>query len=229
MKIPKTHKSAQRFDPATFFVTVAKGQVASNYPKKEIIFAQGDDADAIFYIKEGKVKVTVPKGGREAVVAIFGPEEFLGEGCLIGQLNRLATATAVTDCVAIRVAKAEITRAIRGDPDFSQMLISHILAKSAQIQKDLVAQLFNSTEMRLARVLLMLANFGKEERPEPIVAEIKHGALAELVGTTRARVKLLMSKFHDLGFIHYSGKLEVHSSLLSVVLKDPQSYAKSTT
>jgi CRP/FNR family transcriptional regulator, cyclic AMP receptor protein len=228
MRTRKAPKAAERLDPSMFLVAVGQSQFTANYPKKEIIFAQGDDADTVFYIKSGKVKVTVHKEGKEAVIAVLDAGEILGEGCLTGQTKRLVTATAVTDCVAIRVAKAEITKAIRSEPNFSRMFISHILAKSARIQEDLVAQLFNSTEMRLARVLLLLANFGKDGRPEPIVAEIKQEALAELVGTTRARVKLLMNKFHDLGFIEYNGILEVHSSLLSVVLKDPASHAKSS-
>jgi CRP-like cAMP-binding protein len=219
---------ARHFDPTTFFVTMAQGQVVSDYPKRETIFAQGDDADAVFYIKKGKVKVTVTNAGRESVIANFGADEFFGEGCLTGQPKRLATATATMDSVVIRLVKAEITRKLRGNPEFSRMFIAYILAERARIQEDLVAQLFNSTEMRLARVLLLLANFGKEGRPEPVAAEIKHEALAEMVGTTPARVKLFMNKFHDLGFIDYNGKLEVHSSLFSVVLKDPLSHAKSS-
>jgi CRP/FNR family transcriptional regulator, cyclic AMP receptor protein len=228
MSIRKAPKSVRPFDRTTFLVTMGQGQVIADYPKKEIIFAQGDDADAVFYIERGKVKVTVTKAGKQAVVAILGDGEFLGEGCLTGQPKRLATATATTDCVVVRLSKSEIARKMRGEPDFSHMFILHLLAKSARIQEDLVAKLFNTTEMRLARVLLLLANFGKEGRPEPIFPEVKQKALAEMVGTTRARVKLLMNKFQDLGFIDYNGKLEVHSSLLSVVLKDPQSHARTS-
>jgi CRP/FNR family cyclic AMP-dependent transcriptional regulator len=217
----KSNGSAKGFDPAAFFRTVGPGRMISSYPKKEIIFAQGDDADSVFYIKKGRVKVTVAsKLGKEAVVAILCKDEFVGEGCLNGQPRRLATAMALTECIAMRVDKKEIARVIRDEPAFSRMFITHILARNARVEEDLVAQLFNSTEKRLARVLLLLANFGKDGRPEPILAEIKHDTLAEMVGTTRARVNHFMNKFRDLGFIDYNGKLEVHSSLLSVLLND---------
>jgi CRP-like cAMP-binding protein len=216
------------FNLTAFLRTAGPGRNISSYPKKEIIFAQGDDADAVFYIKKGKVKVTVVSGeGKEAVVAILGEDEFLGEGCLTGQSRRLATARAMTECIVMRLDKIEITRIIRSEPAFSQWFISHILARSLRIEQDLVEQLFNSTEKRLARVLLLLANFGKAGRPEPILAEIKHDTLAEMVGTTRARVKHFMNKFRDLGFIDDKGKLEVHSSLLSIVLQDPGRQTKS--
>ena len=196
----------------------------STHPKKQIIFAQGDAADAVFYIKKGKVKVTVmSEHGKEAVVALLGADEFLGEGCLIGQPKRLATATAMTECVVMRVEKAEILRVLQDEPAFSQMFISHILARNARVEEDLVDQLFNSTEKRLARVLLLLANFGKEGRPEPIIAKISQETLAEMIGTTRSRVSHFMNKFRQLGFIEYNGHLEVHSSLLSVVLHEPPS------
>ena len=178
-------------------------------------------ADAVFYIKKGKVKVTVVSTqGKEAVVAILGADEFLGEGCLIGQPKRLATASAMTECVTMRVDKAEILRVLQDEPAFSEMFISHILARNARVEEDLVDQLFNSTEKRLARVLLLLANFGKEGRPEPIIAKISQETLAEMIGTTRSRVSHFMNKFRELGFIDYNGHLEVHSSLLSVVLND---------
>jgi CRP/FNR family cyclic AMP-dependent transcriptional regulator len=212
---------ARSFDPAEFLETTAKGRTIATHPKREIIFAQGDAADAVFYVKKGKVKVTVLSGqGKEAVVAILGADEFLGEGCLIGQPKRLATATAMTDCVTMRVEKAEITQVLRAESKFSQMFISHILARNARIEEDLVDQLFNSTEKRLARVLLLLANFGKEGRPEPINAKISQETLAEMIGTTRSRVSHFMNKFRQLGFIDYNGHLEVHTSLLSVVLSE---------
>jgi CRP-like cAMP-binding protein len=160
------------------------------------------------------------KQGKEAVVAILGADEFLGEGCLIGQPRRLATATAMTDCVTMRVEKSELQQVLLDEPAFSKMFISHILARNARVEEDLVDQLFNSTEKRLARVLLLLANFGKEGRPEPIVAKISQETLAEMIGTTRSRVSHFMNKFRDMGFIDYNGHLEVHSSLLSVVLND---------
>lgn len=214
-------KDGAGFDPAVFFATAAKGRAISRHSPKAILFAQGDAANAVFYIKSGKVKVTVvSKQGKEAVVAILGADEFVGEGCLIGQPKRLATATAMTDCETMRVEMLEIHRVLRDEPAFSQMFISHILARNARVEADLVDQLFNSTEKRLARVLLLLANFGKEGRPEPIVAKISQETLAEMIGTTRSRVSHFMNKFRQLGFIDYNGHLEIHSSLLSVVLSE---------
>jgi len=210
-----------RFDPAVFLETAAKGRVVATHHTKQIIFAQGDAADSVIYIKSGKVKVTVvSQHGKEAVVAILGADEFLGEGCLIGQPKRLATATAMSECVTMRVEKSEIMRVLHDEPTFSQMFVSHILARNARVEEDLVDQLFNSTEKRLARVLLLLANFGKEGRPEPIIAKISQETLAEMIGTTRSRVSHFMNKFRQLGFINYNGHLEVHSSLLSVVLNE---------
>jgi CRP-like cAMP-binding protein len=209
------------FNPASFLETAAKGRVVANHLKGDIIFSQGDDADSVVYVKEGRIKVTVVSAqGKEAVVAILGPDEFLGEGCLIGQPRRLATATAMTDCIAMRVDKAEIVRVLQDEPAFSKIFISHILTRNARVEEDLVDQLFNSTEKRLARVLLLLANFGKEGKPEPIIAKISQETLAEMIGTTRSRVSFFMNKFRSLGFIDYNGHLEVHSSLLSVVLND---------
>jgi CRP-like cAMP-binding protein len=218
---PKTRRGTRQFDPAVFLETAAKGRTISTHRKKEIIFSQGNEADAVFYIKKGKVKVTVvSKLGKEAVIAILGTDEFIGEGCLSGQPKRLATASAMTECVTMRVAKTEIQRVLREEPTFSQMFMSHILAKNARVEEDLLDQLFNSTEKRLARLLLLLANFGKEGRPEPIMAKISQETLAEMVGTTRSRVSHFMNKFRQAGFIDYNGHLEVHSSLLSVVLAD---------
>jgi len=218
---PTKTRGSRRFDPAVFLETAAKGRVITTHSKKHVIFAQGDAADAVFYIKKGKVKVTVVSAqGKEAVVAILGVDEFVGEGCLIGQPKRLATASAMTECVMMRVDKAEISRVLQNEPAFSQMFVSHILARNARIEEDLVDQLFNSTEKRLARVLLLLANFGKEGRPEPINAKISQETLAEMIGTTRSRVSHFMNKFRQLGFIDYNGHLEIHSSLLSVVLND---------
>jgi CRP-like cAMP-binding protein len=195
--------------------------MGSKHRKKEIIFSQGDDANAVFYIKKGKVKVTViSKQGKEAVVAIMGADEFVGEGCLIGQPKRLATASAMSDCVTMRVDKAEIQRVLRDEPAFSQMFVSHVLTRTARVEEDLVDQLFNSTEKRLARLLLLLANFGKEGRPEPLMAKITQETLAEMIGTTRSRVSHFMNKFRRAGFINYNGHLEVHSSLLSVILAE---------
>ena len=221
--IPKSTKNSRRFDPAVFSETAAKGRTITTHRKKEIIFSQGNVADAVFYIRKGKVKVTVvSKQGKEAVVAILGEDEFVGEGCLVGQPRHLATASAMTECVTMRVAKTEIQRVIRDEPAFSQMFMSHILARNARVEEDLLDQLFNSTEKRLARLLLLLANFGKEGRPEPLIA-----TLAEMIGTTRSRVSHFMNKFRDAGFIDYNGHLEIHSSLLSVVLADQPRTVKS--
>jgi CRP/FNR family transcriptional regulator, cyclic AMP receptor protein len=219
--------SGTRFDPVVFLETAAKGRIISTHRKNKIIFAQGDDADAVLYIRKGKVKVTVVSAhGKEAVIAILGADEFLGEGCLIGQPKRLATAIAMTECVTMRVEKSELLRVLGDEPAFAQMFISHILARSARVEEDLVDQLFNSTEKRLARVLLLLANFGKEGRPEPIIAKISQETLAEMIGTTRSRVSHFMNKFRHLGFIDYNGHLEVHSSLLSVILNDQPNTVK---
>jgi CRP-like cAMP-binding protein len=198
------------------------------YAKKKVIFAQGEAADAVFYITQGRVKVAVlSSDGKEAVVALLGADEFVGEGCLLGQPKRLATASAMTDCVAMRVEKAEIQRVLHGELAFSKMFVSHILARNARVEEDLVDQLFNSTEKRLARLLLLLANFGKEGRPEPILAKISQETLADMIGTTRSRVNHFMNKFRKLGFIDYNGHLEVHSSLLGVLLTEqPRSVAR---
>jgi CRP/FNR family cyclic AMP-dependent transcriptional regulator len=209
------------FNPAIFLETTASGRVISTHSAKEVIFAQGDDADAVFYIRKGKVKVAiVSKQGKEAVIALLGPDEFVGEGCLIGQPKRLATASAMTECETTRVAKTEIQRVLDDEPAFSQMFISHILKRNARVEEDLADQLFNSTEKRLARLLLLLANFGKEGRAEPILSKISQETLAEMIGTTRSRVSHFMNKFRQLGFIAYNGHLEVHNSLVSVLLAD---------
>ena len=223
IKRSKNGKTARAplFDPAVFLATVAIGRDISRYSKKDVIFAQGDEADAVFYIKKGKVKVAVvSKQGKEAVVALLGEDEFVGEGCLIGQPKRLATASAMTECEMMRVEKTEIQRVIHDEPAFSEMFVAHILERNARVEEDLVDQLFNSTEKRLARLLLLMANFGKEGRPEPILAKISQETLAEMIGTTRSRVSHFMNKFRELGFINYNGHLEVHSSLLGVLLAD---------
>jgi CRP-like cAMP-binding protein len=223
--MPTTRKTAKKsgkpFDPAVFLATAAEGRVISTHPKRGVIFSQGDGATSVFYIQKGRVKITVvSKEGKEAVVALLGKDEFFGEGCLIGQPKRLATAIALTECITMEVDKAKIQRAISNEAAFSQMFVSHILARNARVEEDLVDQLFNSTEKRLARVLLLLANFGKEGRPEPLITKISQETLAEMIGTTRSRVSHFMNKFRKLGFIEYNGHLEVHSSLLSVVLAE---------
>jgi len=228
-KNSKTTKRKRQFDPAVFLATAAEGRTMSTHRDKEIIFTQGGDADAVFYIRKGKIKVTVvSKQGKEAVVAILGIDEFVGEGCLSGQPKRLATAIALTECVTMRVTKKEIQRVLRHEPAFSQMFMSHMLARNIRVEEDLLDQLFNSTEKRLARLLLLLANFGKEGRPEPIIAKISQETLAEMIGATRSRVSHFMNKFRQSGFIDYNGRVEVHSSLLSVVLAEQPRTVKSS-
>ena len=191
---------------------------------------QGEAADSVFYLKSGRVKITVlSKEGHEAVVAILNEDAFFGEGALIGQTKRLATASAITDCVTMRVDKAEMQKVIKTEPAFSEMFVAHILTRNARIEEDLIDQLFNSTEKRLARVLLLLANFGKEGRPEPVITKISQETLADMIGTTRSRVSHFMNKFRKLGFISYNGHMEIHSSLLSVVLaSQPRAVNPST-
>jgi CRP/FNR family cyclic AMP-dependent transcriptional regulator len=211
-----------RFNPAVFLETAAKGRALSSYRKGEIAFEQGDLADSVFYIKSGKFKLTVlSQQGKEAVVAIIGKDMFFGEGCLIGQSKRLATATAMSDSVTMQVKKGEVLRVLHDEPSFAEMFIAHILERNARVEEDLVDLLFNSSEKRLARVLLLLANFGEAGKPEPIIGKISQEILAEMIGTTRSRVSFFMNKFRKLGFIDYNGTIEVHSSLLSVVLNDP--------
>ena len=175
----------------------------------------------LLYIQKGKIKVTVvSEHGKEAVVAILGSDEFCGEGCLSGQPKRMATATALTECQIMRIEKEAIIRVLHDEPRFSQMFLAHLLARTIRVEEDLVDQLFNSSEKRLARALLLLANFGKEGRPEPVITKVSQEMLAEMIGTTRSRVSFFMNKFRKLGFISYNGTMEVHSSLLSVVLHD---------
>jgi CRP-like cAMP-binding protein len=209
------------FDSKMFLATIDGGRTISSYAKNAIIFSQGDRADAVFYIQRGKVKIVVTsEQGKEAVVGILGVDEFLGEGCLIGQPLRLATATAMTESTVMRVEKAEMIRVLHEEPGFGEMFTAHLLTRKSRVEEDLVDQLFNSSEKRLARTLLLLANFGKEGRPEPITTKISQEMLAEIIGTTRPRVNFFMNKFRKLGFIEYNGDLAVHSSLLSVVLRD---------
>jgi CRP/FNR family transcriptional regulator, cyclic AMP receptor protein len=209
------------FDPKVFLAKADGGRSISKYRKNQIVFSQGDPADSAFYIQDGKVKITViSRQGKEAVVAVLGPDEFCGEGCLAGQPRRMASATAMTECAIMRLEKAAIIRVLHEEPAFSEMFVAHLLARTTRIEADLVDQLFNSSEKRLARALLLLANFGKEGRPEPIIARVSQETLAEMIGTTRSRVSHFMNKFRQLGFIDYNGHIEVHSSLLNVVLND---------
>src|ERR1700733_7348152 len=209
------------FDPKQFLAKIGEGKTVLQYLKNQIIFSQGEIAEAIFYIQEGKVKLTVvSEQGKEAVVGILGVGHFFGEGCLNGHPLRVATASAIDDCVITRIEKATMIATIHNEPKFSELFISYILARNSRIEEDLIDQLFNSSEKRLARLLLLLANFGKEGKPEPIVGKISQEMLAEMIGTTRARVSFFMNKFRKLGFIEYNGNLQVHSSLLNMVLHE---------
>ena len=209
------------FDPNVFLAKIGIGRTISKYLKHQVVFSQGAPADAVFYIKKGKIKVTVvSERGKEAVVALLGPDEFCGDGCLTGQPRRMATAAAMTECEIMRLEKSAMIRVLHEEPAFSEMFVSHILTRTIRVEEDLVDQLFNSSEKRLARTLLLLANFGKEGRPEPIIANISQETLAEMIGTTRSRVSFFMNKFRKLGLISYNGHLEIHNSLLSVVLHD---------
>ena len=209
------------FDAKIFLAKVGDGKAILEFHKNQKIFEQGDIAETVFYIQKGKVKLTVlSEQGKEAVVAILGPDEFCGEGCLAGQPRRIGTAKAMTECEIMRLERGAIVRILHDEPAFSEMFVSHLLARTIRVEEDLVDQLFNSSEKRLARALLLLANFGKEGRPEPIIAKVSQETLAKMIGTTRSRVSHFMNKFRELGFIDYNGSIEVHSSLLSVVLHD---------
>ena len=214
-------KRRPSFDPKSFLAKVGDGRSIDRFGKDQIVFSQGDAADAVFFIQKGKAKVTVvSEQGKEAVVAIFGTNEFFGEGCLAGQAQRIATVTTMTDSVIMRLEKTAVVDVIHREPAFSEMFIAHLLGRTIRVEADLVDQLFNSSEKRLARLLLLLANFGKEGKPEPIIAKISQETLAEMIGTTRSRVSFFMNKFRKLGFIDYNGGIHVHSSLLNVVLHE---------
>jgi CRP-like cAMP-binding protein len=215
-------KSANpKFDPKVFLATVDGGRTKSNYRKGQNIFVQGDPSDAVFFIEEGRLKVTVlSASGKEAVIAFLDAGDFVGEACLRGQPLRIATATAMVKSVVARVDKATFLRTLADEPKFSQLFTSYLLARTARIEEDLVDQLFNSSEKRLARALLILANVGREGRPEPIIPKVDQSTLAEMIGTTRGRVSFFMNKFRQLGLIEYNGNLKVHTSLLDVVLHE---------
>jgi CRP/FNR family cyclic AMP-dependent transcriptional regulator len=214
-------KPESQFDPKEFLSKIGKGRSIAKYHTSEIIFSQGDQADSVFFIEAGKVKLTViSEQGKEAVVALLGKGDFCGEGCLAAQPKRIATAAAMTDCKVMQLHKGAIIRVLHDEPAFSELFISYILARTIRVEADLIDQLFNSSEKRLARALLLLANFGKEGRPEPILAKVSQETLAEMIGTTRSRVSFFMNKFRQLGFIEFNGSLNVHSSLLNVLLHD---------
>jgi CRP/FNR family cyclic AMP-dependent transcriptional regulator len=209
------------FDPEVFLNTESVGRTISSFGRDQEIFARGDLADAVFYVQNGRVKLTVvSKQGKEAVVAILGPAEFFGEACLNGQSRRTATVAAMTDCDVMRLEKAVMTRALTEEPAFSEIFIAYLLARTARVEEDLIDQLLNSSEKRLARALLQLANVCKDGKPEAIIARVSQETLAGMIGTTRSRVSKFMNKFRKLGFIDYDRHLKVRISLLSVVLND---------
>jgi CRP/FNR family transcriptional regulator, cyclic AMP receptor protein len=219
-----TPKSKPLFDPKIFLAKVGEGRTIAEYSKDQMVFSQGDPANAVFYIQKGKIKLTVvSNNGKEAVIALLNIGDFLGEGCLKAQPFRMATATAMSDCSILRLEKAAMIRVLHDEPAFSEIFVSYLLSRTIRIEEDLVDQLFNSSEKRLARVLLLLAHFGKDEKPEPVLTKISQETLAEMIGTTRSRVSFFMNKFRKMGFIEYNGGLDglrVHSSLLNIVLHD---------
>jgi len=216
-------KKLSEFDPKTFLSTIDAGRKIAAFPKKQTIFAQGDSSDAVFYIKEGKVRLTVvSKIGKEATIGILNTGDFFGEGCLTGQLLRLCSATAMTDCSVMKIDKKSMIEVLHREHAFSDMFVAYLLTRNIRYEEDLVDQLFNSSEKRLARTLLLLAHFGKEGKPEILIPKMSQETLAEMIGTTRSRVSFFMNRFRKLGFIDYDGgsELQVHSSLLNIVLHD---------
>ena len=209
------------FDPKLFLAKIGAGRTIANYHTDQIVFAQGDQAESVFYIQKGKAKVNIlSEAGKEAVVAILSAGDFFGEECLNGHSRRLASVAAMAECSIMRIEKAALLRVLKDEPAFSEMFIVFLLNRNVRMQEDLVDQLFNSSEKRLARTLLLLANFGKENGPENVIPQISQATLADMIGTTRSRVSSFMNKFRRLGFIDYNGELKVHNSLLNVVLRD---------
>jgi CRP/FNR family transcriptional regulator, cyclic AMP receptor protein len=218
---PVEKPAKDAFDPKSFLAKVGAGKTVLEFHKNQHVFKQGDVADTVFYIQKGKVKLTVLSDqGKEAVVAILESGQFFGEGCMNGHSLRIATTTAMEDCLITAITKAAMIAAIHDEPRFSELFIAYLLSRNSRIEEDLIDQLFNSSERRLARLLLLLANFGKEGSPQPISPNVSQETLAEMIGTTRSRVSYFMNKFRKLGLISYNGRIEVHSSLLSAVLHE---------
>jgi CRP/FNR family cyclic AMP-dependent transcriptional regulator len=214
-------KKKAKFEVEKFLATVNGDRNLLTYRKKRTVYSQGDPADAVFYIQEGEVKVCVTsEQGKEAVVAIHGKGDFFGEGCLLGQPLRLATVVTIAECVIMRVSKAAMVRVLHEQPEFSEKFMAYLLVRKARVEEDLVDQLFNSSEKRLARTLLLMANFGKEGQPERVITKVSQATLADIVGTTRSRVSVFMNKFRKLGLVSYNGDLTVHNSLLTMVLNE---------
>jgi CRP/FNR family cyclic AMP-dependent transcriptional regulator len=223
MTLVAASKKLSKFDPKKFLSTINGGRKIAPFPKRQTIFAQGDSSDAVFYIKEGKVKLTVvSETGKEATIGILNKGDFFGEGCLTGQPLRLCSASAMTDCSVMRIEKKSMMEVLHREHSFSDMFVAYLLTRNIRYEEDLVDQLFNSSERRLARVLLLLAHFGKDGKPETLIANMSQETLAEMIGTTRSRVSFFMNRFRKLGFIDYDGGsgLQVHSSLLNIVLHD---------
>jgi CRP/FNR family transcriptional regulator, cyclic AMP receptor protein len=217
------------FDPRDFLANVGEGKTILEFGKGDVIFSQGDEANTIFYIQKGRVKVVViSEQGKEAVVGILEPGQFFGEGCMNGHSLRIATTTAIEPCLITAITKSSMLAALRDQPKFSELFMSYLLTRNSRIEEDLIDQLFNSSEKRLARLLLLLANFGKEGSPQLISPNISQETLAEMIGTTRSRVSFFMNKFRKLGFISYNGKIEVNSSLLNAVLYDKPEIQRDT-
>ncbi|GAC1655529.1 MAG: Crp/Fnr family transcriptional regulator [Vulcanimicrobiaceae bacterium] len=209
------------FDSKAFLAVVGDGRTIETYKKNAVVFAQGDPADSVYYVQRGEIKLAiVSPRGKEAVIAILAQGFFFGEGCLAGQPLRMATAVAQSECTIVQVKKSIMVRVLHEEPEFSELFITHLLTRNIRIEEDLVDQLFNSSEKRLARILLLLANFGKDGRPVEVIPTISQETLAEMIGTTRSRVSFFMNKFRKLGFIEYNGEMHVHTSLLNVILHD---------
>jgi CRP/FNR family cyclic AMP-dependent transcriptional regulator len=219
---PRPTNGETVFDPESFLARAGVGKQVLNLKKNESAYAQGDAADAIYYVRKGQLRVTVTSAnGKEATLALVGAGEFLGEDCMVSaHLLRLATATAMTECALLRISKAEMVRVLHQEPALSDVFVSFLLTRNARFQADLVDQLFNSSEKRLARILLLLAQFGKESKPETVVPKISQEILAEMIGTTRSRVSFFMNRFRKLGFIEYNGEIQVHNSLLNIFLQE---------
>src|ERR1700675_1743618 len=214
-------EAKQPFDPLAFLAKMGAGKAILNYQKNENVFQQGDVADKVFYLQKGRIKLTVTsEQGKEAVVGILEPTQFFGEGCLIGHPIRISTTTAMEECVVTSITKAAMLAALHTEPKFSELFMVYLLNRNSRIVEDLIDQLFNSSEKRLARLLLLLAHFGNEGRPQPILLDLSQETLAEMIGTTRSRVSYFMNKFRKLGLIDYNGKIEVHNSLLNAVLRE---------
>ena len=223
MKRVTATKNLSNFDPKIFLSTMDGGRKISAFPKKQTIFIQGDPSDCVFYIQKGKIKLTVvSKSGKEATIGILNESDFFGEGCLTGQPLRLCSATAMTDCSVMRIDEKSMMEVLHREQAFSDLFVAYLLTRNIRYEEDLVDQLFNSSEKRLARILLLLAHFGKEGKPETVIPKMSQEMLAEMIGTTRARVSFFMNRFRELGFIDYDGRsgFQVHSSLLNIVLHD---------